>query len=514
MKNCLLVVILMSSLATWPEKVVAIENDLPLEQPREVDSDYQSDRAEYTRIIRQLQHILAVRANQKVRQKLLGVNINIVNRGRAEIFALDDVIYVDMALLDLLQRYADELSVAHAKNDPLLQLEFNLSYAVALNGNKRLRYLDPYNTAVLSDEQKQLLWKAKLRAEKVIFENTLGFMIAHEMSHLLLNHNAVIRKMFPDENARKDNNPAWVRTRREIELTADELGSRICLNALLQPAQLLPWLDLNEIRRRYYGKAAEYPTSAQRIAIIENVYDEIIGEQVLKGDLREFAPLAPHKDVLQGDYHLHLDEFRRVRSFGQNFLVSIDKTITKLLEQNIALKEIAEYVAYYIAAHKELLTRSENPETVNKLIELVSNIEPDKPLDAPLFVSILDETGVSDSARELILQEISYDPVDMQALLTYLELLKTDRTQYDFGLKYDYLLANTYFRWHPELFAELIAALPAEETKARELIPYVIGEPIVREPPTYAEKLYLLRIWDGRYLDPDKGPNSGGSIPN
>lgn len=496
MRACLLPLMMTLNLAAEPANAVAIENDLLLERPRTHDSSYQSDRAEYARTIRQLQHILAVRANPEIRRKLLGVNVNIINRGRAEIFALDDVIYVDIALLDLLQRFADELSVANIKHDPLMQLEFNLSYAVALNGNKRLRYLDAHNTAALSEEQNRHLWKAKLRAERVIFENVLGFMIAHEMSHLLLNHNAEIRRLFPDEAARNDDNPTWIRTRREIELAADELGSRISLNALLQPAQLLPWFDLNEIRRRFYGKSAEYPTSAQRISIIDRVYEEVVGAQGVEGDLEQFAPLPPHKDVLQGDYHSYLDEFRNVRRFGQNFLITIDEIIARLLEQGIAAKEIAAYVVYYISAHKDLLTSVVDPATADRLIELVSADQPDAPLERSLFVSLLDQTGISADARELLLQEVADSPVDKQALLTYLELLKADRTQYDFGLGYDFLLANTYFRWHPEIFNEMVAALPADEIRARALEPYVIGEPIVREPPTYLEKLEFLRVWD------------------
>jgi hypothetical protein len=494
----------MSSLAVGPEIAMAIDNDLPLEKPRVADSSYQRDRAEYSRVIKQLQHILATRANQKIRQKLLGVSIMIANRGRAEIFALDDAIYVDISLLDLLQRYADELSVAEIKNDPFLHLEFNLAYAVALNGDKQLRYLDPYNSAVFNDEQKQHLWEAKLRAEKIVFENTLGFMIAHEISHLLLDHNKIIHEMFPDPESRNDNNPTWIRVRREIELAADELGSRICLNATVQPAQLLPWLGLNEIRRRYYGKSAEYPTSAQRIAIIDNVYNEMVGGQHQMGDLQQFAPLAPHKDILQGDYHLYLDEFRSVRRFGQNFLISIDELIAYLLKQRVPFQDIAEYVVFYIAAHKELLVRSADPKTVDRLIKLVSGTMTDTPLDQAQFIAILGETGISDDARELFLQELSNDPVNTEALLTYLELLKSERSQYDLGLRYDYLLANTYFRWFPELFAELIAALPVEEISARSLKPFVIGQPIVREPPSYLEKLNILRIWDGRYINPEQ----------
>lgn len=490
--------------ASWINIAMAVENDLALEKSRAADSKYQSDRSEYNRLIKQIQHILSVRANHKARQKLLGVKINIINRGRAEIFALQDAVYIDIALLDLLERYADELSVAQIKNDPLLHLEFNLSYAVALNGNKLLRYLDPYNTANLSREQWSLLWNAKKRAEKVIFENTLGFMIAHEMSHLLLDHNTTIQKMFPDMESRTDSNPAWIRTRRGIELAADQLASKLCLDALFQPAQLLPWLSLNEIRRRYYGKSAEYPTSAQRIAIINEVYNEIVGIENSGGDLREVGPLAPHKDVLQGDYHLYLEEFRGVRNFSQAFLVEIDNIIAGFLKQEAALKDIAEYIIFYIGAHKELLVSSRNPKSLDNLIELVEATNENSSLNKTLFISLLAEIDVSENVTELFLQELDFEPIGTEAILTYLSLLKTERGQYDLGLGYDYLLANTYFRWFPELFTEMINTLPKSEISARKLKPYVLGEPIIREPSSYIDKLNLLRVWNGEYPNTDE----------
>ncbi|MDX2505554.1 MAG: hypothetical protein QNL62_13905 [Gammaproteobacteria bacterium] len=481
---------------------MAIENDLALEKPRTADSKYQSDRSEYNRIIKQIQHILSVRANHKTRQKLLGVKINIINRGRAEIFALQDAIYIDIALLDLLERYADELSVAEIKNDPLLHMEFNLSYAVALNGNKLLRYLDPYNTANLSKEQWSLLWNAKKRAEKIIFENTLGFMVAHEMSHLLLDHNTFIQKLFPDMDSRTANNPAWIRTRRGIELAADQLASKLCLDALFQPAQLLTWLSLNEIRRRYYGKSAEYPTSAQRIATINEVYYEAVGIENSVGDLRDAGPLAPHKDILQNNYHLGLDEFRNVRNFSQAFLVEIDNIIAEFLKQEASLKDIAEYIIFYIGVHKELLVSSKKPKSVDNLIELVKATDENSPLNKTLFISLLAEIDVSEKVTELFLQELDYEPIGTKAVLTYLDLLKTERSQYDLGLGYDYLLANTYFRWFPELFTEMIKSLPKSEIKARKLKPYVLGEPIIREPPSYIDKLNSLRVWNSEYLNP------------
>jgi len=481
------------------EKATADEGVLYLEKVRPIDESYQHDRAEYDQFIKQLQHLLSVRAENKMRAKLLGVKVNIVNRGKAEVFTLKNTIYIDIALLDLLMRFSDELSVSSIKNDQLMHMEFSLAYAVALNGDKSLPYLDPYNTARLSPEQWQLLWQAKLRSQKVIFDNILAFMVAHEMSHLLLNHDQSIQTIFPSTESRNSSNPVWVRVRREMELAADKLASELCINANLQPAQLLPWLTLNEIRRRFYGKSAEYPTSAQRIAVINDTYNRIIGADKLKGDLRELSPLAPHRDVLQLDYHLYLEEFRTVRQYAQQFLIEIDRIINDSIKSGYPVNEVADYIVFYITAHQELLLGHQDEKVIAELLTLINSANKETELDKNRFEELLNQSKVTKNVNELFRQELAMQPIRVDVMQSYLEMLKAKPGQFELGLNFPYLLSNTYFRWIPEVFSELVNALPQSETRARSLKPFMLGKDIISDPLTYQEKLNILRIWDGSF---------------
>ena len=60
---------------------------LYLEKPRVLGDSYQRDVEHYSVNIKQLQHILSVRAPGNVRSRLLGTPIRILNRGKAEVFA-------------------------------------------------------------------------------------------------------------------------------------------------------------------------------------------------------------------------------------------------------------------------------------------------------------------------------------------------------------------------------------------------------------------------------------------
>jgi hypothetical protein len=479
-------------------------NPLYLETPRRLEESYQRDHAEYARHIQQLQYLLSVRADESIKQLLLSTQVRIVNRGRAETFSSANVIYFDMAVLDLLAHFSDELSLAEVKSDAIHQLEFNLAYASVLNGDKTLALLDPYNTMVYTEKQKAYLWKEKLQAEEVIFDNILGFILAHEISHLALEHEQAVQKEFPDEQTRNTSNPHWNRRRREMELAADEMAARICLNAIIQPAQLVPWLHLNEIRRRYYGKSAEYPTTAQRIAMIQKAYAEIVGMDTLGGDLREFKPPAPHLDVAQTDYNLFLDEFRKVRAFRQTLLSSIDQAMATLVKKKYPLEQIASTFVVLVEEQRDLLKGAGHKEVIEELIKLVSGTGDKPPIDMSVVKSLLEKAGIGPYARAMLFDLLEQNPVDWIQMAGHLSILERVPEQFLYGLTYDYLLANTVLRWHPDAFAALQAALPEMEVKAKQLKSYRLDKPLRRPLPTFEQRVKVLKTWSGEYSDQNR----------
>lgn len=474
-------------------------NPLHLETPRDVNEEYQRDHAVYTRRIQQLQYLLSVRSPEHLKRLLLSTRVLIVNRGRAEAFSSSNVIYFDMAFLDLLAHLSDELSLAEVKSDAIHQMVFNLAYAAALNGNKTLTLLNPHNTMIYTEEQKAYLWKEKLLAEEVIFDNILGFVLAHEISHLALEHEQAIKKEFPDEQTHNMSNPHWNRRRREIELAADEMAARICLNALIQPAQLLTWLDLNEIQRRYYGKSSEYPTAAQRIAVIQNTYAEIIGMDALGGDLRALKPMLPHLDVAQIDYNLFLDEFLKVRAFGQILLSRIDETVAAQLKEAYSAQQIASAFVVLVEQQKDLLKGAEHKNVLDELVQLVSSAVNDPQIDLSAAKSLLEKAGIGQYALAMLGDLLEENLMDWKQIAGHLNVIKAAPEQFLLGITYEYLLANTALRWHPDLFTALQTALPETDAKAKQLRPYRLDQPLRPPPPTFEQRVNVLRTWNGEY---------------
>lgn len=474
---------------------------LDLEKPREYDASYQRDFAEYSQRIKQLQHILSVRADKEMKALLRSTRTRIINRGRAEAFSKGKMIYFDIAILDLLAQFSDELSLAEVKSDSYHQLTFNLAYAAAINGDKMLPLLDPHNTVNNSQEQWRYLRNEKLRSQKVIFDNILGFILAHEMSHLKLNHENIIKREFPEEQARHTGNSKWNRLRRNMELTADDTAARLCINSLIQPVQLLPWLSLNEIRRRYYGISAEYPTSAQRIAVIQKAYLDIIGADALRGDLRDSAPLPPHRDVAQLDYKLFLDEFRKVRAFRQSMLIEIDKIMASFLKDKFPVNEVATAFYVLVERQRDLLKGVKHEDVLDQVIRLISASEDQTKIDVGSAKSLLEKVGIGEYALAMIYDRLEQNPVDWKAIGEHLKILKKGPSQLYDGITYDYLLANTFLRWLPEVFAAIQALLPKKESRAKNLKSYRLNQPVRQPLPTYAEKLQILRSWDGKYPD-------------
>ncbi|MGA1869168.1 MAG: hypothetical protein ACMUJM_11565 [bacterium] len=470
-----------------------------LEQPRRLDKAYQKDRAKYASEIKQLQHILSVRADKALKKILRSTKVIITNRGRAEAFTNRNTIYFDMALLDLVEHFAEELSAAEAKNDPYHQMEFNLAYAAALNDNKKLSLLDVRNTAKYTYDQNVFLWHIKERAKKVIFKNILGFILAHEASHLKLDHENIVNREFPAEKDRGIQNLKWNFRRREMELAADELAARICLNSLIQPAQLLPWLDLNQTRRRYYGKAAEYPTPAQRIAIIQKAYVDIVGNDEMGSNLTKLNPLPPHRDVLQNDYGLFLEEFRKVRAFRQSFLIEVDRMIASFINDKFANDEIATAIFVFIERQKDLLKGAKNQDALKQAIQLVSAAGEGKQLDVRQFKSLLEKAEIGSYELVLLQDELEKNPNDLSGIQDQLNILKGSPEQFLQAITYDYLLSNTLFRWYPDLFVAIQNKLPDIETKAKRLKPYRLDQPPYPPLSSYEQKLKVLREWNGKY---------------
>jgi len=473
---------------------------LQLEEPRALDETYQRDRAEYSKKIRELRYELSVRAGGRARKVLLGTQVYIVNLGRAEAYAKGDAIYFDMALLDLLSHFADELSVAEIKQDVIHQLEFNLAYAVALNYDKQLELLDPYNTVPLTEAQNLYLWNAKLQAEAVIFDNLLGFILAHEFSHLIHRHRQTLAHDFPDEGSRTSANPAWTHARRAAELEADEMAAQLCLNALIQPAQVLPWLLLTQIRRRYYGQSAEYPTPAQRIAVIQKVYEKFASVAELGGDLRDFAPLPPDKDVTQVDYQLFLTEFRKVRKYRQTLLAAMDRAVVDTLKDGHPRSEALAVFIAYMEQQKDLLAGAAHQNVLAKLRGLVASAEAGTtPQQIADISNLVKQAGIGPHAKVWLLGLLDRETVDWPLLAGALELLQGKNSQFLLGLTYDYMLANSVLRWDPGIFAQLQGMLPDTERKAKQLKPFVLDKPVYQARPSFAARVEILRQWNGKY---------------
>lgn len=478
---------------------------LALETQREIDDAYQADRALYSQRIQELLHLLAVRAAPRARSTLLSVPVRIVNRGRAEAFSTGGKVYIDIALLDLLTHFADELSLANVREDAYHIMEFNLAYAAGLDGDKTLPLLDAYNTRELDQAQWQYLWREKQNVEKVIFDNILGFVIAHEMSHILLDHEREMLTAFPDENARHAENMTWVQARRTTELEADEVAARLCLNALVQPAQLLPWLDLNETRRRYYGKSREYPTTAQRIEMVSRAYRDIVGVAPDEPDLNEFRPLPPDRDVLKNDVRLFLDEFRKVRRFRQELLAWLDQTMTELLDNDVTPGDVGVLLYDFVEQRRELLSGAHDNSRLDAAIAAAESGATGGAINFDTLGEDLQTAGIGDRAMVLVSSLLDAPPVNWEELLVLLRTLRQAPLQFADGLDYTYFLANTHLRWQPDVFRALQAALPETENKARGLPPYLLGQPLRATPPTFAQRLRVLRAWDGKYLEQPDG---------
>ena len=101
----------------------------------------------------------------------------------------------------------------------------------------------------------------------------------------------------------------------------------------------------------------------------------------------------------------------------------------------------------------------------------------------------------------MLLDLLEQNPVDWIQMAGYLSVLERPPEQFLYGLTYDYMLANTALRWHPEAFAALQAVLPEMEVKAKLLKPYRLDQPLPRPLPTFEQRVKALRTWSGDYSD-------------
>ena len=474
----------------------AMVEGLHLETPKP-DAEFQQARSDYELHLTQLRQRLAVRASPSMRRLVLSTPVLITNRGRAEAVTVGDTIYIDIALLDLVYELSFEVAVSHVKADLYHQLEFTLAYASALNGDKLLPQTDRHNTARYTEEQNKYLWQEMEIARVVTFDNILGFVLAHEIAHLELGHQARVERDFPQQAHRTMDNAAWIAARRKMELEADSVGSRTCIDALLVPAQVLVWFDLNEIRRRYYGVAPEYPTMTQRLDTIQVVCDELMGENEL-GDLRQFAPLAPHRDVAAVDYAMFLEEYRRVRALRSKLLITLDEQLADLLGQGESVADAAEYVIGSVQLQRAMLRGATNPAPLEDALAIARTEGGPSEAEIAKLSPLFEAAGMQELALFALETQLTSEPVDWPALAQHIDVVRSSQGQLADGIDFKHLLTNTCFRWLPEMFDALKEALPDTETAAKALEPRSLEIPLPLQP-TLEERLDALRVWDGSF---------------
>jgi hypothetical protein len=419
-----------------------------------------------------------------------------------EAFVSHGAVYVDIALLDLLWLFSFEQGVADIKRDSLHMLEFTVGYADALHSRKPFEQLDPYNSAALSEPQFRQLWEDALCVQRVAFENTLAFILAHEVGHLVLNHEEEAKQAFPDPATHLLQNADWLLWRRRVELAADRFGALLCLDALFQPAQAVWWLDLVEVRRSYYGESAEYPTPGQRASTIWAAYAERFGgDYISRAGRSNVDPLPPDRDMSKVDRARNLDSLREMRTFLRNFLAELDAQVGQILSQSQDAEFAAAFFIDQVKAYRCLLYGADHPDAIDEAL-------------ARLGAASGNNKEFTDALRGLFARAFSApepltlldasleDPLDIDGLRELLGLAREGKPIFANAIQLGHLLANTHFRWDPEVFQAMLARLPEPERTQMRLAPYRIGVPARRPRPTFEERIEVLRRWNGSYAEP------------
>lgn len=468
--------------------------------PRQYDSSYQKDVLEYLHLMRRILHLLSVRSAPKVKDRLLTLPLRIRNRGRVEAFVSREIVYVDIAFLDLLWLFSFDQGVADVKRDPFHMIEFILSYACALHSHKGFEPPDPYNTAPLNDAQFRKLWEDARQVQQIAFENTLAFTLAHEVGHILLAHEEKSKEAFPDPSARHLTNQEWVLWRRQSELAADRFGALLSLEALFQPAQVIPWFDLVEVRRSFYGSSVEYPTPGQRTDAVQSVNLERFQiDGVDLTGLPNIDPLPPDRDMTKMNRVRNLENVRRVRTFRRNFLFELDNQAKQLLNHGVDAETIAEFFVHQAVGYQRILHGAENPEAIEKALCRISTGETVSNEQIPELYALFEQAFHTPEPISILTASLETESPDVDKLRQLLEWSKEGLHLFADAINLEYLLANTHLRWMPTIFPTMLMQLSESQRSRQRFGTYKLGESTRPARPSFNELIEVLQRWDGRY---------------
>jgi len=465
---------------------------LALDTPRAFDDDYRTSIADYMFRIQSLLRLLAIRASPDVRAALARTPIRVVNRGRTEAFVIGTTIHVDVAFLDLLGFFAFEQAVGEVKSDSFHVLEFHVAYAAALATNRRLDPLEVYNTAALSVAQFRRLWNETQVWAATTFDSILGFVLAHELGHLVLRHATAVDGDPPGASGAA----GGALRRRELELEADRFAASLCLDALLPPAHMVAWFHSTELRRLHYGFSGDYPSPKQRDAAIQSVYaDRLPGYATMPWT--SIPPLPPDRDMAQVDPLTSLRSVREVRQFRQQLVCMFDGYVDALLQSGEPLSVVAALGLDFIEGWRRLLEGVPNSAPLSQALALIDR-RPSATPDIAELGALVDQAGLAPPAVELLRSALS-EPVDWDTARGWLELACHPRQQFALGVELDYVLANTKHRWDVRVFAALRDAAPADARRVHRLKPHALEGPLSRQRLGLEERIAALKQWDGVY---------------
>jgi len=224
----------------------------------------------------------------------------------------------------------------------------------------------------------------------------------------------------------------------------------------------------------------------------------LIDEDKRLGELNDFKPLPPHKDIFQGDYHMFRQEFQKVRAYRQNVLMLIDEIVLSLVQNNASLDDISDSFMHIVEQQRDLMTGAKNKDSIRHILSLIPN-EGQVHADISKMKKMLEGAGIGDYAYGLLEDLLDQDEIQWNQFKDYLTVLNDPPTQFIDGISYEFFIANSALRWYPAYFTALQDRLPEEELKAKSLKPFELGKPIRNPYPTFEERLYVLKNWDGKY---------------
>ena len=486
-------------------EILAVERyeTFVLEQPRPFDDAYQKDHDRYMAYIQAVLKRLAVRADYKVKETINTLRIRINNRGRAEVLTVDNTIYFDIAILDLLEHAALEFAIADINVDDYHGLEFNVSYSVALSTDKLLRGIDPYNHTRLEKEQWETLWEDVNRYQQVFYNNCLAFILAYEIGHMVLGHNDRLNREFPTENHKKSNPEKWNRLRRKMELAADDFSADLSLRSFYQPANIVPWLTAVDTRRTFYGSSPEYPDPKQREATIRSVYHRWMKAGLLpETEYIWPEPLRPDRDLTKVDKLVGLKNIQEVRAFRRNFLSVIDRQLIELLNAGTAPKAAITTVVEEVKTNRLILgTECEAPDKLDALVREIDNSANSGQIDRDRIQSLVNQACRSEDRRNYLLRFLKEDPVNWEAMKSTAALLKNSRPELSDAIQWRNILARTLLRWLPDIYQAYLDTVATYTGEKYHYKPYIVGKPLRQAPPSNQEMLdFLSKRWNGSYV--------------